>query len=113
MYIFNGFLMTVTFGIFRIYFYHVMIFDILLTFVVYRTHSFWPIFYKGKFVQRLAQVSMCLYILMYFLQLFWFCKILEGFLKSIGVESLFVSGDDGESTDNEETDEEPKKLKKN
>ena len=50
MYIFNGFLMTLTFGIFRIYFYHVMIFDILLTYVVYRTHSFWPIFYKGKFV---------------------------------------------------------------
>ena len=115
LYFLNGIFMALTFGIFRIYFYHYMIFVVLVYHVLYRTASFWSIFYKGKMIQSVAKISMILYIFMYFLQLHWFCKILTGLLNSVGIYNLSPTGPEDESTDDEESadEDEPRKVKKN
>jgi len=47
IYIANGVFMAVAFGVFRIAYYHFMIFGILVHYVLYRAGSFWPIFYTN------------------------------------------------------------------
>jgi hypothetical protein len=81
LYTLNGFFLAASFAIFRIWYYHFMIFSVLVHYVIYRGGSFWSIFYKDKLSQRLVTFSIVIYILMYFLQLFWFTKILAGLLK--------------------------------
>lgn len=111
LYILNGLLMALSFAVCRIYFYHKMIFDILVHYVLYRGGSFWSIFYKGKFIQRLAKIAMFLFLFMYLLQLYWFCKILTGLLKAVGIENLSVAGPEDESTDEESDEDKPKTEK--
>jgi hypothetical protein len=45
LYLVNGLLIAVSFAVFRIWFYHYMIFDVMVHFVLYRAGSFWSIFY--------------------------------------------------------------------
>lgn len=72
IYVINGFFMAIAFGIFRIYYYHFMIFEVLVHYVLYRTGSFWSVFYKDKYTQWLVTFSIIMYLFMYILQLYWF-----------------------------------------
>ena len=67
LYTLNGFFMAVSFAIFRIWFYHFMIFSVLVHYVIYRGGSFWSIFYKEKLTQRIVTFAMIMYVFMYFL----------------------------------------------
>jgi len=50
---------------------------------LYRSNSFWNTYPKEH--HNVCYLAITLYVLMYFLQLFWFSKILDGFLKAVGL----------------------------
>jgi hypothetical protein len=50
----NGFLIAGSFAVFRIAYYHFMIFGIICHHVLYRAASFWNIFYINPRDQKLA-----------------------------------------------------------
>lgn len=50
LYLVNGVCIALSFAIFRIYYYHFMIFDIIVHYVLYRAGSFWKVFYTDPFM---------------------------------------------------------------
>ena len=88
-YVFNGIMMGISFYVFRIVFYHYVIWGYALEFTVYRAEGFWDVLYPEPFMSFIAKVSIVLYFMLFLLQLFWFSKIFAGILKAIGAEALF------------------------
>jgi hypothetical protein len=88
IYIVNGALMCLSFFTFRIVFYHIVIFEYLVHYCLYRTEAFWALQYPDQFKSRLAIFSIIMYILMYGLQLMWFTKIASGLLEALGLKNI-------------------------
>ena len=88
IYIANGILMCLSFFVFRICYYHIVIFHYLVHFGMYRSEAFWALQYSEGFKTKLAKISLFLYVLMYFLQLLWFTKIASGLLEAVGITSI-------------------------
>jgi hypothetical protein len=89
IYIFNGILMGISFFIFRVLFYHVVIWTYVYDNVILRSTTLWPIMYPTPMMDFFGKVAIILYLNLFLLQLFWFSKIFAGILKAIGLEELF------------------------
>ena len=87
LYIFNGFIMTISFYFIRILWYHFIIFGLFIDFGIYYGEQFWASIYPEPAKVRVIYISYFVYFLLYCLQLFWFSKILAGLLKAFGVEA--------------------------
>lgn len=106
----NGILMTIMFFIFRVCFYYYMVFWKSQDFLMYRFVSFWQTYPQYKWFW--CKVCMALYCMMYFLNLFWFSKMLWGLMKGLGIDQAIRDTErvlDDEEDSESETDE---KLKK-
>lgn len=88
VYIANGALMCLSFFVFRIVYYHIVIFEYLVHYCLYRTEAFWALQFPDPFKCKLAQFSIVMYVLMYGLQLLWFTKIASGLLEALGLKNI-------------------------
>ena len=79
----NGWCMTFSFLIFRVWFYYYMIFWKIGDMVMYRHLAFWATYPKEKHI--VCYIGIFLYVVMYCLQLFWFSKIIQGCLRTLGI----------------------------
>jgi len=73
----------------------------MVNFALYRYHHFWAL-YPDTTTSNIVIFSIAAYTLMYCLQLFWFSKMLYGFLKIMGLDITI------EKTGNEEMSDEKK-----
>jgi len=70
---------------------------------MYRSNSFWNTYPQE--MHKMCYFAMFLYFSMYFLQLFWFSKILDGFLKACGLNIEALDAQKSESKGNKVKDE--------
>ena len=80
----NGFYMVFSFFVFRMMFYNYIIFWKMQDFCLYRYYTFWHQYPKE--LHNLCYFSIALYIFMFGLNLYWFSKILFGYLKVLGLD---------------------------
>ena len=95
LYAINGILMTVAFFLARVVFYYYMIFNVLLEYFIYRGDVTWAMYEPHQYnVIKLAVLG---YFAMYCLNMFWFSRMLQGFLKGAGcLDRCFKSKVDDE-----------------
>ena len=86
-YVANGLMMTCSFFWARVVWYGYMIFGRIRHWAFVEPH-FWETYYPDTQGQILSYTCCTLYFLMYFLQLFWFHRILTGCLKALGFTSI-------------------------
>jgi len=98
VYLLNGLMMLVSFFVVRVCYYYYMIFNQMQIYCMYRSNSFWHLYPAEH--HKWCYLAMFLYFSMYILQLFWFSKILDGFLKAIGLNLEAVE----EKSDKEKDD---------
>jgi hypothetical protein len=81
----NGLVMCLSFFVFRIIFYHIVIFEYFVHYCLYRTEAFWALQQPDPFKAKLGQFAIFMYVLMYGLQLLWFTKMTAGLLEALGL----------------------------
>uniref|UniRef100_A0A7S3IL81 TLC domain-containing protein n=1 Tax=Strombidium inclinatum TaxID=197538 RepID=A0A7S3IL81_9SPIT len=94
LYYANGLVLTGAFFVFRVFFYHYMIFWKIQDYAFYRYQSFWTLYPPEHYWMCCSCIL--LYTFMYFLQLFWFSKILFGLLKAFGVDKAIQATEKAE-----------------
>lgn len=106
--------MTLSFFVFRVCFYYYMVFWKCQDFMMYRYVSFWQTYptYKWKW----CKLCFALYIAMYLLNLFWFSKMLWGFMKGLGIDQAVSETErileDETDDDTDESESDNRKVKK-
>ena len=83
LYIAVALMMTLSFFVLRVCFCYYMIFNQLVIYCLYRKNALWAMYPKYKW--KWCYVAIALYIMLYFLNLFWFSKMLYGMLKALGL----------------------------
>ena len=66
LYLLNGLLMAISFGVFRIYYYHSIIFTYFPNYMIYHDYAFMPSIYKNDQLKiGLIYFSVVVYLMMY------------------------------------------------
>ena len=81
LYAINGLVMTVQFFLFRVVYYLWMVFGVITDFFIYRGNETWRLY--DETTQKWIVVSISMYCLMIILNLYWFNRMLKGFIKGV------------------------------
>lgn len=88
IYILNGIMMGLAFFVFRIVWYHIIIWTYVDDTIFKRYYTLWPVLYPTPIMDFFGNMCIVLYFMLFLLQLFWFSKIFAGILKAVGLEKL-------------------------
>ena len=89
LYKLNGVLIAVSFFVFRVCFFHWVIFELFMKHFFFNGNMFWNDQQLSKTQEKVAVFAVSLYVLFYYLQLYWFCRIVGGLLKVLGLAKFF------------------------